>query len=511
MFHAFSKHPKNAVPKLIVFDLDNTLWTPELYTLRRRTGSTILQRPLANVHVHLFPGAKEILQQIREYQNDGQQQQQQQQQQDQNPTDRIQFAIASRTKSMDWAHDLLHQFQIHDLFTYIEIFPADKKQHFDNLHRTSHISYHNMIFFDDARDGKYGNCVSVAELGVLAVHCPVGLHNIDLFQQALRHYQNFNENHTAITTSTTTSTTTTTGSRSPTIIESDGTMTCINTTHTIDGNQLQKNAFDGYVHVVYYNKRYGFIRCHQDRRSIFFHFNNILPATTKTWTGNVPASQRQLIQQGDIVSFNVIVDEKSNNKPAAHNIVIQRRSDTRAKMTSTTTNTNDTGAISLRCFSMNMPFAALLANRYKTLESRNGTMFVPYPEGTILLLQVGQRTYPDGDRHLDIMKRRTGWSDEQIEQDKSLPDGYQRGMVIAICQIGKTIEMSLEQRSVPEIEQQIVALGSDSGKMITEIKLVQYLKRPLLMPAQGGIYKVSIPIDVIPDEFIELLKPQQSA
>ena len=138
-------------------------------------------------------------------------------------------------------------------------------------------------------------------------------------------------------------------------------------------------------------------------------------------------------------------------------------------------------------------------------------MFVPYPEGTILLLQVGQRTYPDGDRHLDIMKRRTGWSDEQIEQDKSLPDGYQRGMVIAICQIGKTIEMSLEQRSVPEIEQQIVALGSDSGKMITEIKLVQYLKRPLLMPAQGGIYKVSIPIDVIPDEFIELLKPQQSA
>ena len=40
-------------------------------------------------------------------------------------------------------------------------------------------------------------------------------------------------------------------------------------------------------------------------------------------------------------------------------------------------------------------FAALLANGYKDLETRNGTMFAGYPAGTQMLLHVGQRIYPD--------------------------------------------------------------------------------------------------------------------
>jgi len=43
----------------------------------------------------------------------------------------------------------------------------------------------------------------------------------------------------------------------------------------------------------------------------------------------------------------------------------------------------------MKVFSMNMPFAALLANGYKTLETRNGTKFTTYPEGTRMLLHVG--------------------------------------------------------------------------------------------------------------------------
>jgi Acid Phosphatase len=128
IFHALSKNKEN-IPKLIVFDLDNTLWTPELYTLRRRSNTNGIQRPLANVHVTLFPGALAILQQMREYRNDALQPQgnydSNNSQSNNNDTsnhrtaeEMIQFAIASRTKSIDWAHDLLHQFQIHDLFSF---------------------------------------------------------------------------------------------------------------------------------------------------------------------------------------------------------------------------------------------------------------------------------------------------------------------------------------------------------------------------------------------------------
>ena len=199
IFHSLSMNEN--VPKLIVFDLDNTLWTPELYMLRNRK----ITRPVADTHIQLFPGAQEILQQIRDYQHFAHQN-------EQFTTNKIRFAIASRTTSIDWALDLLHQYQIHDLFHYIEIFPADKKQHFRNLHEASRIPYHEMIFFDDARDGKFGNCVSVAELGVVSVHCPFGLSTSNICRHALLQYQTMSMNNNGIIPK-------------HTIIERDGTIT----------------------------------------------------------------------------------------------------------------------------------------------------------------------------------------------------------------------------------------------------------------------------------------------
>merc|ERR1719438_532199 len=83
----------------------------------------------------------------------------------------------------------------------------------------------------------------------------------------------------------------------------------------------------------------------------------------------------------------------------------------------------DKDLVEMKAFSMNMPFAALLANGYKTIETRNGSMFLKYSEGSQMLLHVGQRNYPDGDKHIDIMKS-GGLVDAQIQQLKSLPRGF---------------------------------------------------------------------------------------
>ena len=95
-----------------------------------------------------------------------------------------------------------------------------------------------------------------------------------------------------------------------------------------------------------------------------------------------------------------------------------------------------------------MPFAALLSNGYKTLETRNGTMFTPYPEGTKMLLHVGQRTYPDGMRHVDVMKS-GGLDDDEIQALKSLPRGFTKGMAVAIVELGKTSSETLSLGLVP--------------------------------------------------------------
>lgn len=48
--------------------------------------------------------------------------------------------MASRTKS-EWAQNLLDQFDLREIFDYVEIFPGDKKQHFANLKSASGFDY----------------------------------------------------------------------------------------------------------------------------------------------------------------------------------------------------------------------------------------------------------------------------------------------------------------------------------------------------------------------------------
>ncbi|KAL7460638.1 hypothetical protein ACHAXS_001082 [Conticribra weissflogii] len=383
----------NSVPSLIVFDLDNTLWTPELYQLRKLQSNN--QYPVAHEDVKLFPAARDIIEAIKK--------------DPENKFANTKFAVASRTKSVEWAHDLLDQFELRDLFHYVEIFPGNKKQHFRNLKEQSGLNYHEMLFFDDARDGKYGNCEPVSSLGVLSVHCPNGIHEETIWTNALEHYKKWSSHKTPNT-----------------IIESNSSIT---TRMIADPNQ----RFKGEVTFVNSEKRFGFIRYGDPgTKEMFFHFNE-LPYGAQ-------------VNRGDELTFSIRTDPRKG-KDAATNIQISNSG-------------SDGDLVEMRVFSMNLPFAALLSNGYKTLETRNGTMFTPYPEGTKMLLHVGQRMYPDGDRHIEVMKS-GGLNDEEISKLKSLPPGFSKGMAVAIVELGKTFETTLEQRSEPDFQRAVAAFGSD--------------------------------------------------
>jgi hypothetical protein len=96
-----------------------------------------------------------------------------------------------------------------------------------------------------------------------------------------------------------------------------------------------------------------------------------------------------------------------------------------------------------------------------------------------------------------------GLNDDEIVKLKSLPNGHAKGMAVAIVEIGETYEATLEQRSDPDFQRSVAAFGSDSGKMVTEIKRVQYLKLPVAMSGQGGVFRAQINRDVIPDGWID--------
>lgn len=334
----------------------------------------------------------------------------------------------------------------------MEIFPGDKKSHFNNLKKSSGLDFQDMLFFDDSRDGRFGNCEPVSNLGVLSVHCPNGIYEEQIFHGALDHYKNWYNSH-----------------RSPdTIIEWDGSIT----TNTVDPNE----RFTGIVKMVNYQKNFGFIR-YGDRKTkdMFFHFSAL--------------QSNANVEEGDEVSFRVTKDSKKG-KLAAEDV----------ELVNSGSNNDDT--VNMRVFSMNLPFAALLSNGYKSLETRNGTMFTPYEEGTKMLLHVGQRIYPDGNRHLDVMKS-GGLSDAEIEKLKSLPKGFGKGMAVAIVELGKTFETTLEERCDPDFQRSVGAFGADSGMRATEIKRVEYLKKPLRVSGRGGVFKAQVPRDVIPDGWLD--------
>mmetsp|Transcript_48384 Transcript_48384/g.102894 ORF Transcript_48384/g.102894 Transcript_48384/m.102894 type:complete len:499 (+) Transcript_48384:47-1543(+) len=426
----------HALPSLIVFDLDNTLWTPELYQLRKIARSN--RYPVAHQDVKLFPAAKEIIQQIKN-EREGR-------------FAETKFAVASRTKSVDWAHDLLEQFELKELFDYVEIFSGDKKRHFSNLKRASGIAYTEMLFFDDARDGRFGNCEPVSQLGVLSVHCPNGLYEDAIWTNALKHYKEWSAHKTPAT-----------------IVEWDNSIT---TVQVADPNERHK----GEVKFINREKRFGFIQYGvRGTRDMFFHFSAL------------PRGEE--VEEGDELSFTISTDSR-NGKDAAANIEISKK------------DLDGCNFVNMRVFSMNLPFAALLSNGYKTLETRNGTMFTPYPEGTKMLLHVGQRTYPDGNRHIDVMKS-GGLNDDEIQALKSLPPGYKKGMAVAIVELGKTFETTLEQRCDPDFQRAVAAFGQDSGMRATEIKRVEYLKRGVSVSGRGGVFKAKIDRDAIPDGWLD--------
>ena len=88
------------------------------------------------------------------------------------------IGVSSRTDAPDWARELLAKFQLpngvplKDVFQGpIEIRSDSKVKHFRRISAATGIPYEDMMFFDN----EFGNCESVAGLGVTVGYCPGGV------------------------------------------------------------------------------------------------------------------------------------------------------------------------------------------------------------------------------------------------------------------------------------------------------------------------------------------------
>ncbi|KAG5226562.1 hypothetical protein OIU76_028586 [Salix suchowensis] len=141
------------LPRLVVFDLDYTLWPFYCDCVSKREMPS------------LFPQAKGILYAFKEK--------------------GIDMAIASRSPTSDIAKTFIDQLNIKPMFVAQEIFASrtNKTDHFQRIHTSTGIPFNSMLFFDD----EDRNIQSVSKMGVTSILVDNGV-NLGALRQGLTEF-----------------------------------------------------------------------------------------------------------------------------------------------------------------------------------------------------------------------------------------------------------------------------------------------------------------------------------
>jgi len=170
-------------PKVMVFDLDGCVWSPEMYELwgggtpftSHDEGLYLSDR--RGVKVELLGDVRNILNELKTSEK----------------WSSTCVAVASSCDEPSWARECINKFSIGDGFMIkdifsekrMEIYKATSKQvHFKAIQKKcSNIPFEEMMFFDN----EMRNCTAVAKLGVTVVYTPDGVTRKSL-EEALDKY-----------------------------------------------------------------------------------------------------------------------------------------------------------------------------------------------------------------------------------------------------------------------------------------------------------------------------------
>jgi magnesium-dependent phosphatase 1 len=190
--------PPKTVPKLIVFDLDMCMWSPEMYELSSKPSKEVrgslnnemgegvvgAKELTRGETVTLFPGALLALQelyQLKEFSN-------------------TKVAAASSGEEPSYSHacldmlEILPNVKMRDVFSFFAIgrtkacgnLTSDKRTHFKKIREESGIDFQEMLFFDDCNWGDHVGTIEKYH-GVIGQRTPRGL-TVSEWRSALKRF-----------------------------------------------------------------------------------------------------------------------------------------------------------------------------------------------------------------------------------------------------------------------------------------------------------------------------------
>ena len=167
------------LPRLIVFDCDACLWTPECFQIQGPFHKVSDDCILADkTTVRLFPGALHAFREILHHPD----------------FQTTKIALASTTRYPSHSKVLREGFyvapgkSIDSVVCSTQVYYADSKVgHFESIKKETGIEYHDMLFFDDCIWGDNVGDVESGCPGVVGIRTPQGM-TIEKWKEGLAEY-----------------------------------------------------------------------------------------------------------------------------------------------------------------------------------------------------------------------------------------------------------------------------------------------------------------------------------
>lgn len=159
---------KLKLPKVVVFDLDHTVWPFGIDSFKLVPPYHYYHGKLIDMcqqEIKTFPDIKKIFEYLH--------------------VNGVEIAAASRTQYPTGALHLLNMLGFDKYINYYEIYPGQKLKHFEKIQIQSGAKYNEMVFFDDEER----NIIDISPLGVMTVYInsETGV-TMEVFEETMKKY-----------------------------------------------------------------------------------------------------------------------------------------------------------------------------------------------------------------------------------------------------------------------------------------------------------------------------------
>ncbi|XP_023283093.1 protein CXorf40A-like [Seriola lalandi dorsalis] len=154
-------------------------------------------------------------------------------------------------------------------------------------------------------------------------------------------------------------------------------------------------------------------------------------------------------------------------------------------------------SVQVQCLSFRQPYAGLVLDGVKTVESRWRPLLAPL-ENLTLAVHIAWRDW-EGDEWRAVLSDPLGMNPAKIQEVLESGERFGRGVVAGLVDVGRTwlCPASTQGEELQRLERSAIVIGLQE-KHLTHLSNPRWLKEPLSARGSRDLWTVEIPAELLP-------------